>query len=79
MKKSNLHPQGSSYNVDKEKIVITDMLGNAVEISDYKAALDQAAEFASYHSTMRFSETVSVEEYWQDLYQKLLKFNPNNP
>lgn len=61
MKKSNLHPQGSSYNVDKEKIVIIDLLGKTVIISDYKAALDQAAEFAGYHSTMWLSETFQLK------------------
>ena len=62
-----------------EKIVIIDLQGKAVIISDYKAALDQAAEFAGYHSTMWLSETVSAEEYWKDLYQKLQKLNPKNP
>jgi len=63
------------------KLVINDLNGDAVEVTDLNLALMQADDYRHYRlSGKRFMDLQAKQQaYWEDLHQKLLKLAESQP
>ncbi|CAM3931133.1 hypothetical protein MUGA111182_17860 [Mucilaginibacter galii] len=56
-------------------LIVHDLNGEAVEVTDLNLALMQADDYRHYHLSGKRNIALQQKQqaYWQDLYQKLLK------
>ncbi|EJL74407.1 hypothetical protein [Chryseobacterium populi] len=52
---------------------ITDIYGYSIEITDLQKAIEMAEFFKDCHHTPPHPTDKERQEYWQDMYEKLIK------
>jgi len=63
------------------KLVIYDLNGESVEVTDLNLALMQADDYRHYRLSGKRNLALAEKQqaYWEDLYQKLLKLAESQP